>query len=70
MTQVILGGGIGGLTAAHYLRIADQGSKIIILETSDRLGGWINSVKCRDNTLLELGPRTLRYELMFFNKNL
>ena len=63
MTQVILGGGISGLAAAHYLKIAHPHCRIIILEGTDHLGGWIRSKSCDDGTLLEAGPRTLRLVL-------
>jgi oxygen-dependent protoporphyrinogen oxidase len=42
----VLGGGISGLTTAYYLsKLAPNGAKIILLEGSNRLGGWIRS--CR-----------------------
>jgi len=40
----VLGGGISGLTAAYYLsKLAPQGAKVILLEGSNRLGGWLQS---------------------------
>lgn len=53
----ILGGGISGLAAAYYLR--NKVPLLTILEASNRVGGWINSVK-DENVIFELGPRTLR----------
>jgi protoporphyrinogen/coproporphyrinogen III oxidase len=42
----VLGGGISGLTTAYYLsKLAPHGTKIILTEGSNRLGGWIKS--CR-----------------------
>ncbi|EIW72139.1 hypothetical protein TREMEDRAFT_24336 [Tremella mesenterica DSM 1558] len=69
---VILGGGIAGLTAAYRLSSLLPSSKITLLETTDRLGGWVRSVPYRVTSLDELGgastkdvvldsgPRTLR----------
>lgn len=57
--SVILGGGLSGLATGFYLtrnRIVD---KIIILEGSDRCGGWIKSTKT-PQYLFEQGPRTIR----------
>lgn len=58
---VILGGGIGGLSAAHYL--LKYRNKLVqsikLLESSNRYGGWIDSQK-RDGFIFESGPRTLR----------
>ncbi|KAI8916265.1 hypothetical protein EDD86DRAFT_198147 [Gorgonomyces haynaldii] len=51
---LVIGGGIGGLSVCHYL---PRHHKITLLE-SDRLGGWIQSL--RNQYLMELGPRTLR----------
>lgn len=40
----VLGGGISGLTTAYYLsKLAPNGSKIALIEGSNRLGGWIRS---------------------------
>ncbi|XP_065206015.1 protoporphyrinogen oxidase [Planococcus citri] len=59
MTVVILGGGIGGLSAAHYL-LKNTKHKILLLEASSRLGGWIRSEKQDNGLIFEQGPRTLR----------
>lgn len=59
MKVVILGGGIGGLSTAYYLQKLTQ-HKIIVVEASNRLGGWIRSHKLPDGLILEEGPRTLR----------
>lgn len=59
MKVVILGGGIGGLSAAHYLQKLTQ-YKIVVVEASNRLGGWIRSQKLENGLILEEGPRTLR----------
>jgi oxygen-dependent protoporphyrinogen oxidase len=60
----ILGGGISGLSAAYYLAKASPKTKVILIESSKRVGGWIRSqrVECgqKDNVLFEMGPRTLR----------
>lgn len=70
----ILGGGISGLSAAYHLarRLpASSATKIVLLEKSKRLGGWIQSENTTVETtsssgshvhsvVLEAGPRTLR----------
>lgn len=59
MANVVLGGGIGGLSAAYYLsKYSKNGVKLI--EASNRVGGWIKSMKSNDGTIFEQGPRTLR----------
>lgn len=59
MTVVILGGGIGGLSTAHYL-LKNTKHKVFLLEASNRLGGWIRSEKQDNGLIFEQGPRTLR----------
>lgn len=58
---LILGGGISGLTAAYSLlkKVADP-SNISIVESSSRLGGWIESKRHADGAVFEHGPRGLR----------
>lgn len=56
---VILGGGISGLSAAFYASEKKLGS-LVLLESSDRLGGWIRSKESRNGTIFEMGPRTVR----------
>lgn len=57
---VILGAGISGLTAAWYLKKRYGPSiELIILEKSDRAGGWIRTLRDKD-FLFELGPRSCR----------
>lgn len=63
----ILGGGISGLSAAFYLTKLGQSvvtplnfQKIVLIESSDRLGGWLNSRKFDDGVIHELGPRSIR----------
>ncbi|MEM1166044.1 MAG: protoporphyrinogen oxidase [Planctomycetota bacterium] len=51
--MVVIGGGITGLTAAH--RLQDLGRSVVLIESSDRLGGVIRS-EWHDGMLLEHGP--------------
>ncbi|KAL7749795.1 oxygen-dependent protoporphyrinogen oxidase [Sorochytrium milnesiophthora] len=67
---VVFGGGISGLSCAYFLARALSNTRIVVLEKSPRLGGWIHSVqqgtpgKHSDSTggglVLESGPRSLR----------
>ncbi len=57
MRILILGGGISGLSAARLLSQLYPYSEITLLEKTNRLGGWIESVKS-DPFLFEKGPRT------------
>lgn len=60
VNEVILGGGLGGLSAAYYY-IKKYPQKIcVLLESSDRLGGWIRSYPTRSGPTFEQGPRTIR----------
>ena len=45
MTLCIVGGGVAGLTAAHYALKAPNVKRIVLLEAADRLGGWIDTVR-------------------------
>ncbi|XP_018582438.1 protoporphyrinogen oxidase [Scleropages formosus] len=59
-TVVILGGGIGGLSTCFHLRKSPQVSKVVLLEASDRFGGWLSSTRREDGTVFEHGPRGVR----------
>lgn len=70
----ILGGGISGLSSAYYLSKSSPKTKILLVEGSKRVGGWIRSqrvspglhtspnsiIQGSDNVLFEAGPRSLR----------
>lgn len=59
----ILGGGITGLAAAHYLTEELPDAKVTIYEKADRLGGWMRSdvIDTDDGKIIfESGPRSLR----------
>ncbi len=60
----IIGGGISGLSAAYYLSKSSapqiKNSRIILLESSSRLGGCIESIKCNDGAVFEWGPHSIR----------
>lgn len=59
MKVAILGGGISGLSAAWYLLKKEPNAQITLFESTNRLGGWIES-KQQDRFLFELGPRTFQ----------
>jgi len=64
----VIGAGITGLTAAHYLARYAEDAHITIYEASDRPGGWIKAdrVEVEDeegrkgHVLFQRGPRMLR----------
>ena len=56
----ILGGGISGLSLAHFLRRAlGPAARIAVVEASGRLGGWVETVQ-EKGFLFERGPRSFR----------
>ncbi|XP_015588358.1 protoporphyrinogen oxidase [Cephus cinctus] len=57
---VILGGGISGLSAAYYALENPRISSMVLLEASNRVGGWICSNKSPNGAIFEQGPRTVR----------
>lgn len=56
---VVLGGGIGGLSAVHYLQKSSF-KNVKLIEASSRLGGWIKTTKTPRGFIFEHGPRTVR----------
>ncbi|KAM9798673.1 protoporphyrinogen oxidase [Neosynchiropus ocellatus] len=59
-TVAVLGGGIGGLAASYYLAKSPLVSKVVLLERSDRVGGWLWSTRRPDGAVFEHGPRGIR----------
>ena len=62
---LIVGGGISGLSAAYYLsrlsKLQNKSiGKIILIESSNRFGGWVDTFRNANGVLHELGPRSLR----------
>ena len=45
MTLCVVGGGVAGLSAAHYALKAPGVRRIVLLESAERLGGWIDTVR-------------------------
>lgn len=61
--SIILGGGIGGLSAAYYLlQQSAQSHAPLLFEASNRFGGWIKTEfpTADKKVRFEIGPRTLR----------
>lgn len=59
----VLGGGMAGLAAAHYLGRLKIPRRVVLIEASHRLGGWVSSTTYPDKVVFEHGPRTLRFVL-------
>ncbi|XP_036128420.1 protoporphyrinogen oxidase isoform X1 [Molossus molossus] len=59
-TVVVLGGGISGLAASYHLSRGPKPLKVVLVEGSERLGGWIRSVRGPGGAVFELGPRGIR----------
>ncbi|CAG0920158.1 unnamed protein product [Notodromas monacha] len=57
-SAVVLGGGISGLTTAYYL--SRMGRKVALVESSNRLGGWVRTIRNPDGINYEVGPRSVR----------
>ncbi|KAI8617817.1 hypothetical protein BC830DRAFT_1045533, partial [Chytriomyces sp. MP71] len=53
-------GGLSGLSAAWFLAQANRSVQVTVLESSPRLGGWVDTRRLEDGAVLEAGPRTLR----------
>uniref|UniRef100_A0A3Q1G2B1 Amine oxidase domain-containing protein n=1 Tax=Acanthochromis polyacanthus TaxID=80966 RepID=A0A3Q1G2B1_9TELE len=60
LTIAVLGGGIGGLATSYYLCKNPQVTKVIVLESSSRFGGWLWSTRRSDGAVFEHGPRGIR----------
>jgi oxygen-dependent protoporphyrinogen oxidase len=63
MTHItIIGGGLAGLSAAHYLHRWASHLRIVLLEASPRLGGKVRTVR-EDGFVVEAGPdAVVRYK--------
>jgi len=57
---LVLGGGVGSLSFAHYLKQKCPSATIRILEQQDQVGGWCKTFQHDNNTLTELGPRSIK----------
>ena len=58
----IIGGGLGGLSAAIHLRLA--GREVIVFEANDRVGGRASQI-VRDGFRFDTGPSLLNYPWVF-----
>jgi phytoene desaturase len=61
-TVAIVGGGLGGLSAAIHLRLA--GYDVTIYEANERVGGRANLISC-DGFRFDAGPSLLNYPSVF-----
>ncbi|XP_045184035.1 protoporphyrinogen oxidase-like [Mercenaria mercenaria] len=59
-TAVIIGGGVSGLSSAYYLQKSSKFTKIIVLESANRVGGWIKTLNTDEGAKMEMGPRSIR----------
>lgn len=55
--SIIIGAGISGLAAAHYLK--RSGQNVLLIESSDRVGGVMQSLDA-EGFIIERGPNSLR----------
>ncbi|KAF2711386.1 Protoporphyrinogen oxidase [Pleomassaria siparia CBS 279.74] len=59
----IIGGGISGLSSAHFVAKEFPNSKITIFDSQEESGGWLRSRRVEvpgGDVIFEYGPRTLR----------
>jgi len=57
----IIGSGLSGLSAAHtVLKHAQIPTEVTLIESQDRVGGWLESTRFDDGTVFEHGPRSAR----------
>ncbi|XP_065510013.1 protoporphyrinogen oxidase isoform X1 [Caloenas nicobarica] len=56
----VVGGGISGLAACYHLARGPSPPKVLLLEASARLGGWLQSTRAPDGAVFEHGPRGIR----------
>lgn len=61
---IIVGGGLGGLSAAIHLRLA--GYEVTLFEANERVGGRANRIR-RDGFTFDTGPTLLNYPWVFEN---
>uniref|UniRef100_A0A8C6YXM3 Protoporphyrinogen oxidase n=1 Tax=Nothoprocta perdicaria TaxID=30464 RepID=A0A8C6YXM3_NOTPE len=59
-TVAVVGGGISGLAACYHLARGPGAPKVVLLEGSARLGGWLQSTRTEDGAVFEHGPRGVR----------
>ncbi|KAM6294243.1 protoporphyrinogen oxidase [Aegotheles albertisi] len=59
-TVAVVGGGISGLAACYHLVRSPRPPKVLLLEASGRLGGWLQSTRTPDGAVFEHGPRGIR----------
>jgi len=51
---------VAGLAAAHYALKNPTFKRIVLLESTERLGGWVKTIRNKDGVIMEKGPRTVR----------
>ena len=56
----VIGGGLGGLSTAFYIKQMLPSSRVLLLEESNRLGGWIQTTRYKD------GSRDLYFSISIF----
>src|SRR3712207_6473914 len=59
---IVVGGGLGGLSAGIYLRLA--GFRVTVLEAGHRVGGRANLIE-REGFRFDTGPSLLNYPWVF-----
>ncbi|CAL7940698.1 unnamed protein product [Xylocopa violacea] len=51
---------MSGLSAAYYALKTSKVAPLVVLEATNRVGGWVRSIKQPDGTIFEKGPRIIR----------
>ncbi|XP_041036592.1 protoporphyrinogen oxidase isoform X2 [Carcharodon carcharias] len=59
-TVLVIGAGISGLAAALRLSSGANVSKVILLEASGHIGGWLQTTRTQEGAIFEHGPRGVR----------
>ena len=57
---VILGAGFTGLSCAHFIKKLRPNTRVTMIDSAKRVGGWLKSFQSPTGALHEVGPRSIR----------